>query len=319
LAWTLYLPIAGHSVNILVLLGIGVAVGFLSGFFGVGGGFLLTPLLLMLGIPPVVAAASDSNQIVAATTSGTYAHYRMGNVDFKLGALLLAGGLIGGTIGVQIIKVLRELGDADFIIRITYVAMLGIIGSYMLWESIRSIRMMRRTRSVRRRRPGAAGVEPRRRRSLIARWARSLPLQVRFERSGVTHSAIVPLALGALVGLLGAIMGLGGGFIMVPMMVYILRVPMHVVVGTNLFQEVFMCANVTFMQSMTNHTVDLMLAVVLLIGSSIGAQFGARFSRKVQADELKVLLAIIILLVMGRMLLALLLPPHLLLDVKGVR
>lgn len=306
--WDLYLPIAGHTANIFLFLGLGGGVGFLSGFFGVGGGFLMTPLLIMFGIPPVVAAASDSNQIVAATTSGTYAHYRMGNVDVKLGLFLLAGGMVGGTIGVQIIKILRQLGDASFIIRVTYVVMLGIIGSYMLRDSIRNLRHVPAD--------GIGADEPARP-SLFKRLARALPFQMHFQRSGVTHSPILPLSLGCMVGLLSAIMGLGGGFIMVPLMIFLLEVPMHVVVGTNLFQEVFMCANVTFMQSLTNHSVDIVLAIILLVGSSIGAQFGARFSRRFQADELKILLASIILLVMAKMFLALVLPPHILLDVKG--
>jgi uncharacterized membrane protein YfcA len=231
-------------------------------------------------------------------------------VDFKLGIFLLVGGLIGGTIGVHIIKILRQLGNADFAIRITYVVMLGFIGTYMLLESIHSLRKRPLT--------SAGGGKPRGP-SLYVRTIQALPFQMRFERSGVTHSPILPLVLGCVVGLLAAIMGLGGGFIMVPMMVYLMRVPMHVVIGTNLFQEVFMCANVTFMQSMANHTVDLVLAIVLLVGSSIGAQFGARFSRKFEADQLKILLASIILLVMGKMLLALVLPPHIFLDVKGIR
>jgi uncharacterized membrane protein YfcA len=306
----LYLPIAGHTVNLFLLLGLGGAVGLLSGMFGVGGGFLMTPLLIMAGIPPVVAAASDSNQIVGATTSGAYAHYSMGNVDIKLATSLLVGGGIGGTLGVQLIKVLRQLGEADLIIRITYVLMLGAMGSYMLVESIQS---MRRT-ALSGGHPGALPSP-----SWVARLSAALPFQVNFEKSGVTHSVFVPVALGTMVGLLAAIMGLGGGFIMVPVMLYVLRVPMHVAVGTNLFQEVFVCANVTFMQSMTNHTVDLVLAIVLLAGSAIGAQFGARLGRRFKADQLKVLLAGLILLVMGKMLLALLLPPHLLLDIKGIR
>jgi uncharacterized membrane protein YfcA len=307
---SLYLPTAGHAVNMFVLLGLGGGVGLLSGMFGVGGGFLMTPLLITIGIPPVVAAASDSNQIVAATTSGTYAHYRMGNVDIKLAIFLLIGGAAGGTLGVQVIKILRQLGEADLVIRIAYVVMLGIMGSYMLFESIASLR---RT-SVLSSGGSNPGKPPR-----IARLTARLPFQMKFERSGVTHSPILPIALGAFVGLLAAIMGLGGGFIMVPLLLYILRVPMQVVVGTNLFQEVFMCANVTFMQSMTNHTVDLVLALVLLVGSAIGAQFGARLSRRFKADQLKILLACIILLVMGKMLMTLFLPPHLLLDLKGIR
>jgi len=307
---SLYLPTAGHAVNLFILLGLGGGVGFLSGMFGVGGGFLMTPLLIMIGIPPVVAAASDSNQIVAATTSGSYAHYRMGNVDIKLALCLLVGAAVGGTLGVEVIKILRQLGEADLIIRITYVVLLAIMGFYMLGESIYS---MKRASFV-----GtqvAVPVVP----SGFARFTAALPFQMHFEKSGITHSPILPLALGGLVGLLGAVMGLGGGFIMVPLMLYILRVPMHVAIGTNLFQEVFMCANVTFLQAMTNHTVDLVLAIVLLIGSAVGAQFGARFTRRFKADHLKILLACIILLVMGNMLLTLLLPPHLLLDLKGIR
>jgi uncharacterized membrane protein YfcA len=296
--------------SMFALLGLGGGVGFLSGMFGVGGGFLMTPLLIMIGIPPVVAAASDSNQIVAATTSGTYAHYRMGNVDVKLAVFLLIGGVVGGTLGVQVIKILRQLGEADLIIRIAYVVMLGIMGSYMLFESAQSLRRA----SVKDLADGGTVTTSR-----FERLAASLPFQMRFEKSGVIHSPILPLALGGFVGLLAAIMGLGGGFIMVPLLLYVLRVPMQVVVGTNLFQEVFMCANVTFMQAMTNHTVDLVLALVLLAGSAIGAQFGAHFSRRFKADQLKILLACIILLVMGKMLLTLFLPPHLLLDLKGIR
>lgn len=305
----IYLPTAHHTVNLLVLLGLGGGVGVLSGLFGVGGGFLMTPLLIMIGIPPVVAAASDSNQIVAATTSGSLAHYRMGNVDVKLGLCLVVGGVLGGTAGVQIIKVLRQLGEAEFIIRITYVVMLAMMGTYMLLESVQS---MRRSRL-----PATHNSREDRAPSHLERWSRSLPFQTRFDKSGVTHSLLVPVALGALVGMLAAIMGLGGGFIMVPVLLYVLRVPMHVVVGTNLFQEVFMCATVTFMQARTNHTVDLVLAIVLLLGSTIGAQVGARFSNRFKANHLKVLLACIILAVMVKILLALLLPPHLLMDVKG--
>jgi uncharacterized membrane protein YfcA len=306
MGWEIYLPIAGSSIHILFLLGLGVLVGFLSGLFGVGGGFLLTPLLIMLGIPPTVAAASDSNQIVGATVSGTYAHYRLGNVDFKMGIFLLIGGLIGGTLGVQIIKILRHLGNADFLIRITYVVMLGCVGTYMFFESLQQIR--RAKRGVER----LTGKE-----SLLIRVYMSLPWQMRFERSGVTHSPLMPLFLGSFVGMLGGIMGLGGGFIMVPMMVYILRMPMHVTIGTNLFQEVFMCCNVTILQAILNHTVDLLLAMILLLGSTLGAQVGARVSRFLQADQLKILLASIILLVMLKMLADLVFQPHLLLYYKG--
>jgi len=306
--WNLYLPISGNATNILLLLGLGGGVGFLSGLFGVGGGFLMTPLLIMVGIPSTVAAATDSNQIVAASTSGTFAHYRLGNVDFKMGFLLLIGGVLGGTVGVQFIKVLRAMGNADFVIKVTYVIMLGVIGGYMFVESLQS---MRKTapEEVRPREPQKP--------SVYARLVQSLPWQMRFEKSGVTLSPVMPLVLGVFVGILAAIMGVGGGFIMVPVMVYMLRMPMHVVVGTSLFQILFTCINVTFMQAVSNHTVDLVLAIILLIGSTLGAQFGVRVSRRLKADQLKILLASIVLVVMVQMLVGLVWPPHLLLGFKG--
>jgi uncharacterized membrane protein YfcA len=304
---SLYLPLAGNSINILLLFGLGGAVGFLSGLFGVGGGFLMTPLLIMVGIPSTVAAASDSNQIVAASTSGTYAHWRLGNVDFKMGLFLLVGGVLGGTLGVQLIKILRALGNADFVIKITYVVMLGIIGVYMFIESLQSMRK----KPVEAKRAEPAKV------SLYARLVQALPYQMRFEKSGVTLSPLMPLILGVFVGILAAIMGVGGGFIMVPVMVYMLRMPMHVVVGTSLFQILFTCINVTIMQAISNFTVDLVLAIILLLGSTIGAQFGVRLSKRLKADQLKILLASIVLLVMLQMLVSLILPPHPLLAHKG--
>ena len=305
--WSLYLPIAGNATNILLLLGLGGVVGFLSGLFGVGGGFLMTPLLIMVGIPPTVAAASDSNQIVAASTSGTYAHYRMGNVDFKMGTFLIVGGVVGGTLGVQLIKILRALGNADFVIMVTYVVMLGVIGSYMFMESLQSLR-----HKAPRARP-AAPAGP----SLYARLVQALPWRMKFAKSGVTLSPLLPIILGLFVGVLAAIMGVGGGFIMVPVMVYLLRMPMHVVVGTSLFQILFTCINVTVLQAMTNRTVDMELAIILLLGSTLGAQFGARLSRKLKADQLKILLASIVLVVMIQMLVGLIFPPHLMLAYKG--
>jgi uncharacterized membrane protein YfcA len=306
--WNLYLPLASNSTNILLLFGLGGLVGFLSGLFGVGGGFLMTPLLIMVGIPSTVAAASDSNQIVAASTSGSYAHYRLGNVDFKMGLLLIIGGVIGGTVGVQFIKALRAMGNADFVIKITYVIMLGVIGFYMFAESLQSLR--KKPVEVKR-------VEAPTKVSLYNRMIQALPYQMHFEKSGVTLSPLLPLILGVFVGILAAIMGVGGGFIMVPVMVYMLRMPMHVVVGTSLFQILFTCINVTIMQSISNHTVDMVLAIILLLGSTVGAQFGVRLSRRLKADQLKILLASIVLLVMVQMLVSLVLPPHLLLAPKG--
>lgn len=306
--WDLYLPLAGNSINILLLFGLGGAVGFLSGLFGVGGGFLMTPLLIMVGIPSTVAAASDSNQIVAASTSGSYAHYRLGNVDFKMGLLLIIGGVIGGTLGVQFIKVLRAMGNADFVIKITYVVMLGVIGFYMFMESLQALRK----KPVETRR-----VEAPTKVSLYNRMIQALPYQMKFEKSGVTMSPVLPLVLGVFVGILAAIMGVGGGFIMVPVMVYMLRMPMHVVVGTSLFQILFTCINVTIMQSISNHTVDMVLAIILLLGSTVGAQFGVRLSKRLKADQLKILLASIVLVVMVQMLVSLVLAPHFLLAPKG--
>ncbi|MGA2938900.1 MAG: sulfite exporter TauE/SafE family protein [Syntrophobacteraceae bacterium] len=303
----LYLPIAGNSVNMLVILGLGGVVGLLSGIFGVGGGFLMTPLLIMFGIPPTVAAASDSNQIVGASTSGTLAHFRLGNVDFKMGLLLLVGGVAGGTVGVQIIKVLRQLGNADFLINVTYVLMLGIIGSYMFAESLQSMRQSPK-------KIHAVGIK---KESLYGRTVKTLPWQMEFRRSGVRVSVLMVLILGILVGVLSAIMGVGGGFIMVPVMVYMLRMPMHVVVGTSLFQILFTCINVTIMQAWTNHTVDFILALVLLIGSSIGAQLGAKLGKKLRGDQLKILLASLVLVVMVKMLYELLARPEVLLAYVG--
>ena len=304
----MYLPIAGNSVNMAAILGLGGTVGLLSGIFGVGGGFFMTPLLIMLGIPPTVAAASDSNQIIGASTSGTLAHFRRGNVDFKMGFLLLAGGVAGGCVGVRVIKLLRAMGNADFLINITYVLMLGLVGGYMFYESLQS---MRAPNAVTRTKTAKRAESP------YQRGLHNLPWQMDFARSGVRLSVLMPLGLGTLVGILAAIMGVGGGFIMVPVMVYLLRMPMHVVVGTSLFQILFTCVNVTVMQSIENHTVDFILALLLLIGSSFGAQIGTRIGKKLQADQLKILLATLVLVVMGKILYDLLARPDVLLAYAG--
>jgi uncharacterized protein len=308
----IYLPIAGVSLSIYILFGLGIIVGFLSGLFGVGGGFLLTPLLIMIGIPPTVAAASDSNQIVAASTSGTLAHSRRGNVDFKMGLYLLIGGVIGGTVGVQIIKILRATGNADFVIKITYIIMLAIIGVYMFQESLSNLRAS--TGALKIKKDKSKG---KKNPSWFARLYQSLPFQTHFKKSGITLSVLTPLILGVLVGILAAIMGVGGGFIMVPIMVYLLRMPMHVVVGTSLFQILLTCINVTFMQAFYNHTVDIMLALILLTGSTLGAQLGAKVSDRLNADQLKIILASIVILVMIQMTLGLIIQPDLLFSIKG--
>ncbi len=303
----MYLPIAGNSVNILLIFGLGGFVGLLSGIFGVGGGFLMTPLLIMFGIPPTVAAASDSNQIVGASTSGTLAHWRLGNVDFKMGILLLIGGIIGGTLGVQIIKILRAMGNADFLIKITYVIMLGGVGSYMFVDSLKGLRGS----------PEAGSKRSNGKESTYAKMLKSLPFQTKFEKSGIEISLLLPLIFGAFVGILAAIMGVGGGFIMVPVMVYLLRMPMHVVVGTSLFQILFTCVDVTIMQAYANHTVDFVLALLLLLGSTIGAQVGTSINKRLKGDQIKILLASLVLLVCAKMLYGLLVPPEIMVALKG--
>ena len=306
----MYLPIAGNSVNVFLILGLGGFVGLLSGIFGVGGGFLMTPLLMMFGIPPTVAAASDSNQIVGASTSGTLAHMRLGNVDVPMGLMLLIGGVAGGTIGVQVIKLLRAMGNADFLIAITYVIMLGGVGGYMFWESLQGLKNAKN--------PPVAETPPTtqqkvKKKSLV----QTLPLQYKFKKSGCEISMLLPLGFGILVGILAAIMGVGGGFIMVPVMVYLLRMPMHVVVGTSLFQILFTCINVTVMQSYSNHTVDFVLAVLLLMGSTIGAQVGTAVSKRLKADQLKIMLASLVLLVCVKMMAGLLMTPTIMVALKG--
>ena len=284
----IYLPIAEMSVNVFWLLGLGGGVGYLSGLFGVGGGFLMTPLLIFIGVPPAVAVATEANQIVAASVSGMLAHWRRANVDFKMGGVLLAGGLLGSTFGVWLYSLLRELGQLDLVIALAYVAFLGIIGSLMLVEAARTIR--------RRRRPSGAA-----RKLHHHTWLHGLPFKLRFRKSKLYISAILPLGVGLFVGILAAIMGVGGGFVMVPAMIYLLGMPTAVVVGTSLFQIVFVTANVTFLQAVNNQTVDVVLAVMLLTGGVIGAQLGSRHTGKLPAEYLRGLLALLVLLVWGKL------------------
>jgi hypothetical protein len=307
----MYLPIALTSVNYLVVMGLGLGVGLLSGLFGVGGGFLMTPLLMMVGIPPTIAAATDANQIVAASASGTISHWRLGNVDFKMGLYLLIGGFVGGAGGVQVIKILRATGGADFLIKMTYVIMLGLVGSFMFVESLNAMRKTKKAAASATPAPAAAPKEKK------GGFFAALPMQTYFEKSGVTHSALVPLFLGTFVGVLAAIMGVGGGFLMVPVMIYMLRMPMHVVVGTSLFQILFTCIEVTYLQAYSNHTVDFILAIILLVGSVFGAQIGTVLGRKLHGDQLKILLSIIVLAVTVKIVLELVMEPSILLSYAG--
>ena len=278
------------SVNIFILFGMGGAVGFLSGMFGVGGGFLMTPLLIFYNIPPAVAVATEANQIVASSFSGALAHLRKGTVDVKLGIMLLVGGLFGSTIGVYAFSILRSIGQLDLIISILYVAFLGSIGTLMTIESLRAIKKAR-----------DAGGEVRVRRPGHDSWIHALPLKMRFRKSKLYLSAIPVVVLGMLVGILAAIMGVGGGFIMVPAMIYLLRVPTNVVIGTSLFQIIFVTAYTTIIQSTTNQTVDVVLAFILMVGGVIGAQIGAAAGHKLKGEQLRALLGLLVLAVCLRL------------------
>ena len=292
----IYLPIAELSVNIFLFLGMGACVGFLSGLFGVGGGFLMTPLLLFAGIPAAVAVATEANQIVASSVSGALAHWRRGNVDIKMGVVLLLGGFIGSTLGVWVFGLLQGLGQIDLVIRLSYVVFLGIVGGLMLVESLRAI--------SRQRKPGG-----KLRKLHQHNWLHGLPFKMRFRRSKLYISALLPLGIGILVGILAAIMGVGGGFIMVPAMIYLLGMPTVMVVGTSLFQIIFVTANVTFLQAWQNQTVDIFLALLLMTGGVIGAQLGTRASSKFPGEQLRSMLALIVLGVCARLAYELLVRP----------
>lgn len=292
----IYLPIAEISVNVFLLLGMGGAVGFLSGVFGVGGGFLMTPLLIFIGVSPAVAVATEANQIVASSVSGVLAHWRRGNVDFRMGTVLLIGGTLGSLFGVWLYGFLRGLGQLDLVISLCYVVFLGFVGSLMLVEGSRAI--FRRRRQV-----------DARRKLHQHYWLHGLPFKMRFRKSKLYISALLPIMIGFLVGVLAAIMGVSGGFIMVPAMIYLLGMPTSVVVGTSLFQVIFVTASVTFLQSAHNQTVDVILALILLTGGVIGAQIGTRAGTKLRGEQLRVLLALLVLSVCGKLLYDLVVTP----------
>ena len=293
----LYLPIAEMSVHWLMILGMGAAVGFLSGVFGIGGGFLLTPLLIFAGIPPGVAVATTASQVSASTFSGVMAHLRQKTVDVKMGAVMLAGGLTGTALGVYIFGLLRARGQSEFVVAISYVILLGSVGGLMLTESIRTIRDIRAGKSAGGRKPGQHN------------WIHGLPFKLRFRRSRLYISVFPPLVLGSIVGVLSAIMGVGGGFIMVPVMIYVLRMPTNIVVGTSLLQVQFVTASATILHAVDNYTVDIMLAFLLILGGVVGAQFGVRAGAKLRGEQLRFLLALLALAIAVRLLYGLIVTP----------
>jgi len=297
----IYLPIAAMDVNVLWLAGAGIAVGFIQGLLG-SGGFLLTPILIMMGVSPAVAAASGVNAIAGASVSGTFAHLKAGTVDVRLGVLMLVGGISGGAVGTDLVRILREVGNLDLVILSCYVVLMGVIGVMVFVEGLTS---------------HVQGEPQAPRESRLQRALRKFPLQARFPVSGVETSIVAPFLLGAFVGMLAAVMGVGGGFILIPAMAYLLGMPMRVVVGTSLFQMLFTTGSVTLMQAATNHTVDVALAGILLVGSALGAQLGARAAQRLQAAQLKVVFSVLVLAMAVKMLNGLLTAPaSLLMELK---
>lgn len=304
-----FLPIAHMDVNLFVMLAFGAIVGFLSGLVGVGGGFLITPLLIFSGVPPIVAVATGSTQIVGTSASGSYAHWRLGNVDVRMAIMLLTGSWLGGGIGVLLAHVLQRGGQFGNIVTFLYVVLLGIIGASMLLESLLAARRPVQDRAQ----SGGVGLSER-----LSAWVQQLPGQMQFPVSGLRISFLVPVVVGAVVGVLTALMGVGGGFLMVPVMIYLLRIPTNVVVGTSLFQLLFTTAGVSIMQAGINHAVDPLLAAVLVLGSAFGTQRGARLGMKLPGEGLRLILALVVVAVAIRMLLTLLLPPDELFSIVRV-
>ena len=283
----IYLPIAEVSVNLFLLLGMGGGVGFLSGIFGVGGGFLMTPLLIFIGIPPAVAVGSEASQILASSSSGVMAHMRRQNVDVKMGIVLVVGGAVGSAFGVWLFRELRELGQIDLVIALSYLIFLGTVGCLMFIESVRAWFKVKQS--------GSRGKLHRH------HWLHGLPFKMRFQRSRLYISALTPLVLGFLVGILAAIMGVGGGFLMVPAMIYVIGMPTQVVVGTSLFQIAFVTAVTTFLHAVNNYTVDIVLALALIVGGVVGAQVGTSFGARLRGEQIRILLAMIVLAVCAKL------------------
>lgn len=297
-----YLPIAEMSVNIFLILGLGGMAGILSGIFGIGGGFLMTPLLIFIGVPPSISVSTVANQIIASSVSGFIAHWRRHNVDFKMGWFLFAGGIVGSSLGVALFQWLQRLGQIDLIISICYVTFLGIIGAIMASESLRAIfNLARRPPSI-----------------IKNQFFARLPWQIHFPHSKITISGFAPIAIGLFVGIMVSLMGIGGGFFLIPAMMYILGMPTNIVIGTSLLQIIFITANVTLLQAVTTQTVDIMLALLLLTGSVFGAQLGTKISAKLPAEYLRGMLAILILGVGIKLAFGLFTPPESIYNVSVV-
>ncbi|MEZ5752328.1 MAG: sulfite exporter TauE/SafE family protein [Paracoccaceae bacterium] len=302
----IYLPIAEVSVNAFTLIGVGGGVGLLSGMFGVGGGFLITPLLFFIGIPPAVAVATGANQVVASSISGVLAHFRRKTVDLKMGTVLLIGGLIGSSVGIVLFRWLSAIGQIDLAVQLSYVLFLGVVGALMLQESLRAW--------YRTKKPGAP-----RRKLHQHTWVHALPLKMKFRVSGLYISVIPPVLVGMSVGILSAVMGVGGGFIMVPAMIYLLGMPTKVVVGTSLYQIIFTTAYTTVAHAMTSHSVDVLLALFLILGGVVGAQFGTQIGMRLKAEQLRILLALLVLAVCIKVGLDLLVRPDELYSLRSLR
>lgn len=301
----LYLPIAEVSVNAFLILGLGGIVGFLSGMFGVGGGFLITPLLFFIGVPPAVAVATGANQVVASSISGVLAQLRRKGVDFTMGGVLLVGGVVGSIIGVWVFGIMTRLGQIDLFVQLSYVIFLGLIGAMMFQESVRSLLRSRKANAPIRR-------------SHVHSWVHGLPFKMKFRASGLYISVIPPVLIGAAVGFLSAIMGVGGGFILVPAMIYLLGMPTKVVIGTSLFQIIFVTSFTTVAHAVNSQTVDMMLALLLILGGVVGAQIGTRVGVRLKAEQLRILLSLLVLTVSIRIAFDLLVRPSELYSVAGV-
>jgi uncharacterized membrane protein YfcA len=302
----IYLPMAEMSLNLFLLLGMGLAVGVLSGMFGIGGGFILTPMLILLGVPPALAVGTGASHVVASSVSSAFAHWQRGNVDLYMGAFLIGGGLGGALGGAYVLNLLKALGQVDLFVSLSYVILLGVIGALMLIESLRTLRAISEAKHV----PV--------RRAAQHTWIQGLPLKQRFRTSRLYISAIPPVLIGAFVGWLTAIMGVGGGFLLVPALIYLLGMPTRIVIGTSVFQIVFVTAFTTVLQSVLNNSVDVMLAAPLMVGGVIGAHYGVEMGQRLKAEQLRVMLALLVIAVSIRMALGLVVTPPELFSIEQV-